>query len=461
MKEETIISLVNAQRAFYHSGITKSLDWRRQQLNALLKMLRENEEQIVEALHLDMGKPLFEAEFSEVQVLFHEVDTVLKNVYAWMQPEAAATPLLHFPGSSMVVKEPFGIVLIMAPWNYPFQLLIAPLIGALAAGNTAILKPSSVTVHTSNIIAQLIPKYFKPECVSVVECSGDEANILLRQKYDYIFYTGSAHAGRIVMEAAAKHLTPVTLELGGKSPCIVDKHTNIRQTATKICWGKFFNAGQTCIAPDYILVHVDIKEALLDEMKKVLIGFYGTEPSQSNSYARICNEKHFDRLVTLLDEGNIIAGGQHRRTEKYIAPTIIDNISWESAIMADEIFGPIMPVIAYSDLDDILQKINARPKPLALYIFSRSRTFKNKVISGTSSGGVCVNDTLSHFTTNLLPFGGVGESGMGQYHGKFSFNAFSHAKPVLSKSFLFDVPLRYPPYRKIGGLMKKIIRSIS
>lgn len=461
MTETEIAKLIDQQRAYFNTGITKSLEWREVQLKALQKMLYENENTIIEALQKDMGKPLFEAEFSEVQVLFHEVETVRKKLYTWMQPETVSTPLLHFPGTSMVVKEPYGLVLIMAPWNYPFQLLIAPLIGALAAGNTAILKPSSVTVHTSALISRLIPQYFSGECVAVVACSGEEANVLLRQKFDYIFYTGSAQAGRIVMEAAAKHLTPVTLELGGKSPCIVDKNTSIRQTAKKICWGKFFNAGQTCIAPDYVLVHHDIKEALLTEMKKVLSAFYGSDPSQSPHYARICNEKHFDRLVSLLSEGDIIAGGQHLRADRFIAPAILDNISWDSAVMADEIFGPILPVMVYTDLQEALARINERPKPLALYIFSRSSRFKNTVISGTSSGGVCVNDTLSHFTTSSLPFGGVGESGMGQYHGRYSFNTFSHAKPVLRKSFMFDLPVRYPPYRKLGRLMKRIIRSIS
>lgn len=461
MTKEEVAGLVNAQRTFFATGATKSRKWREAQLTALRTMITENERSIIAALQLDMGKPAFEADFSEVQVLYHEIRYLLSNLNAWMQPDHAETPLLHFPGNSMVVKEPYGTILIMAPWNYPFQLLMAPLAGALAAGNTAILKPSSVTANTAVLIARLIPQYFKKEIVAVVECSGDEANVLLDQQFDHIFYTGSGPVGKIVMAAAAKHLTPVTLELGGKSPCIVDKNINIRQTATKICWGKFFNAGQTCIAPDYILVHEDVKAALLAEMKRTIVSFYGTDPFQSPHYARICSERHYDRLVALMNEGEIIAGGQTIRTEKYIAPTILNDIDWNAAIMADEIFGPLMPVIGYSDPDEIIKKINERPKPLALYVFTRSRKFSEKVISGTSSGGVCVNDTLSHFTSSLLPFGGVGASGMGQYHGKYSFNTFSHAKPVLSKSFMFDIPLRYPPYRTMGRIMKKIINSIS
>ncbi len=362
-----------------------------------------------------------------------------------------------FPYSGRIQPEPLGVVLIISPWNYPFHLLISPLVGAIAAGNCAVLKPSEFAPYTSGLIANLIEKTFEPAYIAVVEGGVETSQTLLAEKFDYIFFTGGNAVGKIVMAAAAKHLTPVTLELGGKSPCLVDTEIDVEKTARRICWGKFINAGQTCIAPDYLLVNKKIKNSLLDSIKKCLLEFYGEHPANSPDYARIIHQNHFDRLVKFLQDGEILIGGETNRDELYISPTVIDKVSWEAPIMQEEIFGPILPVIEYTDIAEAIAKINSRPKPLALYLFSDNKDLQQQVLQSTSSGGVCLNDTLIQSGVPSLPFGGVGDSGIGSYHGKASFDTFSHYKSVVQNSFWLDLKWRYPPYEGKLSFLKRLI----
>jgi acyl-CoA reductase-like NAD-dependent aldehyde dehydrogenase len=457
IQSDNFNEIIEHKRAFVTNGNTKTCEFRIRQLKTLKKMILEHETDIEKALYLDLHKPSFEAQFSEIQIVVQEINHLLKNLSLWMEDERVETPLLHLPGESFIMKQPFGIVLIIAPWNYPFQLLMAPLAGAIAAGNAVVLKPSEISSNTSSLMAELIAGYFNRDYIQVIEGGIQETGDLLKCRFDYIFYTGSTAVGKIVMEAAAKHITPLTLELGGKSPCIIDKNIHIRKTAEKICWGKFFNAGQTCIAPDYLLVHKDVKETLLAEIKKTIQKFYGNEISKSRDYARIVSEKHYKRLILLMDKEKIYCGGSCSEEEKYIEPTVMNNVSWYDKVMEDEIFGPLLPVLDYESLDEVIHEINVRPKPLAMYIFSGSEKFSNSIISATSAGGVCINDTLSHITTVFLPFGGVGDSGMGAYHGRASFDTFTHRKPVMRKAHSSNISLRYPPYRSVKPWLKKII----
>jgi acyl-CoA reductase-like NAD-dependent aldehyde dehydrogenase len=363
-----------------------------------------------------------------------------------MKPRRVSAPVAVQPAKARIVPEPLGVVLIIAPWNYPFQLSIGPLIGAIAAGNCAILKPSEVASATSRVLAELVPKYLDRDCIAVVEGGVPETTALLAQELDHIFYTGNGAVGRIVMEAAAKHLTPVTLELGGKSPCIVDRDVDLTTAARRITWGKFFNAGQTCVAPDYLLVHESIKKPLLDKIASMIREFFGDDPQKSADFGRIINARHHKRLTALLDSGTAFVGAKTDADDRYIAPTVLTDVSPDSPAMADEIFGPILPVISVSSLDEAIEFVNERPKPLALYVFSNDRDRTRRVVERTSSGGACVNDVLTHLLPHELPFGGVGPSGMGAYHGKASFDTFTHMKSVLEKPFYMDPPLRYPPY---------------
>jgi len=456
-----INSIIKSQSVFFNSGKTRSKEFRRTQLLVLKKMIIANEDQILNAVSLDLHKPDFENKMSETQILLWEIDFVLKNLTDWMAPQMVETPLFHQPAKSKIIAEPLGLSLIIAPWNYPFQLLIAPLIAAIAAGNTAVLKPSEISENTAKCVAELIGKTFDQEFIAVIEGGVDQTTELLKQKWDVIFYTGNTIVGKIVMKAASEYLTPVILELGGKSPCIIDQHTNIKQTARKVAWGKFLNAGQTCIAPDYILIHQSIKEQFVDALKSALIEFYGEVPSSSPHYARIINQKHFNRLVQYLEGVKLLHGGVHDVSECFISPTIIDQPDINSGVMNDEIFGPLLPIITYNNLNEAITFINQRPKPLALYVFSTKSKVIDQIIAETSSGGVCVNDTISHITTSALPFGGVGDSGMGQYHGKKGFESFSHLKSVMVKSQLFDLPMRYPPYIKLGKGLLKIFKWVN
>lgn len=438
--------LIQAQRQFFASGQTRSRDFRMTQLETLKNAIQTHQDAINDALKKDLNKPQFESVASEIIYGLEEIQGAMKNLRQWMQPRRVGTPLSTWPSSGKIIPEPLGVVLIIGPWNYPFQLLIAPLIGAIAAGNCAILKPSELAPETSKIAAQIITEIFPPDYVTVVEGGKAEAQALLAQKFDHIFFTGGTAIGKIVMQAAAQHLTPVTLELGGKSPCIIEPDTHLDYTARRIAWGKFINAGQTCIAPDYLLVQESIKTPLLTKIQAYVQDAYGEDPAQSEDYCRIITEHHFDRLSALIDPEKVIFGGQTNREERYIAPTILDAVTWDDPVMQDEIFGPILPILTYTHLDDAIAQINARPKPLALYLFAKNQQTQNRVLQETSSGGVCLNDTIMHVGCSGLPFGGVGDSGIGAYHGKASFDTFSHYKSVLSRSFLFDLKLRYPPY---------------
>jgi aldehyde dehydrogenase (NAD+) len=406
----------------------------------------EREGDILEALQKDLGKPETEALLSEVRMIVGEVRLTRKKLRSWMKPERVRTPVVAMPGRSYIYREPLGLVLIIAPWNYPFQTAVLPLVGALSAGNCAVLKPSEVAPHTSAVIAKWIPKYLDAEAVQVVEGGVPETTALLRQKWDHIFYTGNGTVGRIVMEAASKHLTPVTLELGGKSPTIVDETADLDSAAKRIVYGKFFNAGQTCVAPDYVLVDERVHDALLNRMVSAVREFYGDDPKQSPDFARIINDRHHARLARLLDGADVATGGETDASERYIAPTILKNVREDDEVMREEIFGPILPVISVPSVRAAISFINRQPKPLALYCFSTNREAQEAVIEGTSAGGTTINHVWLHVGVPTLPFGGVGESGMGAYHGRHSFETFSHQRGVLKKSTLKDPPLMFPPY---------------
>jgi len=439
-------ALVGALRSRFDSGATKSLAWRLSQLDALEHLLMEREGDIIEALRKDLGKPETEALFSEVRMIVGEVRLTRKKLRSWMKPERVRTPLVAMPGRSYIYREPLGLVLIIAPWNYPFQTAVLPLVGALAAGNCVVLKPSEIAPHTSAIIAKWIPKYLDTKAVEVFEGGVPETTALLQQKWDHIFYTGNGTVGRIVMEAASKHLTPVTLELGGKSPALVDETADLDGAAKRIVYGKFFNAGQTCVAPDYVLVHEAVHDALLNRMVSAVREFYGDDPKQSPDFARIINERHHARLVRLLDGADVATGGETDASERYIAPTILKNVKEGDEVMKEEIFGPILPVVAVSSVRAAVAFINGQPKPLALYCFSTNEDAQEAVIAGTSAGGTTINHVWLHVGVPTLPFGGVGESGMGTYRGRHSFETFSHKRGVLKKSTLKDPPLMFPPY---------------
>ncbi|AFZ29059.1 Aldehyde Dehydrogenase [Gloeocapsa sp. PCC 7428] len=456
LAELSINDIIRKQRVYFQSGNTKNVEFRIAKLKTLKQAIQENAESIVNALKKDLYKPELETYATEISIT-REIDYALKHIKSWVKPKKVRLPLEQLPGAGYIYPGPLGVVLIIGPWNYPFQLVIAPLIGAIAAGNCVIVKPSEIAPNTSAVVSQIIQKYFDPSYIAVVEGGIDVSKQLLAEKFDHIFFTGGTAVGKIVMEAAAKHLTPVTLELGGKSPCIVDTDINLEHTARRIAWGKFINAGQTCIAPDYLLVNRQIKPQLLDSLQKVIKEFYGEDPQQSSDYARIVNQKQFSRLAELLHDGEIVTGGTTNSRDFYIAPTIIDRVSLEMPVMQEEIFGPILPIIEYGDLSEAIAIINEKPKPLALYVFSRNKDIQQRVLKETSSGGVCINDTVMQVGVSSLPFGGVGDSGIGRYHGKASFDTFSHEKSVLKKSFWLDLKWRYAPYAGKLDLIKRLI----
>jgi aldehyde dehydrogenase (NAD+) len=445
-QDDPAFNVARALSAHFETGSTKSLSWRFSQLAALEHFLMEREQDILDALHADLCKPAMEAFSSEIGFAISELRLARKNLARWMKPERVRTPWLVMPGRSYIYREPLGVTLIIAAWNYPFHLIVLPLIGAIAAGNCAALKPSELAPHVSALLAKWIPKYFDAKAIRVVEGGPPETTALLRQNWDHIFYTGNGRVGRIVMEAAAKHLTPVTLELGGKSPCIVDESADLDTTAKRIVYGKFFNAGQTCVAPDYVLVHDRVHDALVNRMVSTIREFYGEDPKQSTDFSRIINERHHARLSRFLDGADIVTGGETDPSESYIAPTILKNVNEDDALMQEEIFGPILPVISFSSVDSAIGFVNRQAKPLALYLFSREREVQDRVLAGTSAGGTVINHVWLHFGVPGLPFGGVGESGMGAYHGRHSFETFSHRRSVLKKPTLPDPPLIFPPY---------------
>ncbi len=438
---------VQRQRQWFSGGQTRSVEFRLQQLKALRQAVIECQDEVMAAVAADLRKPAFEGFATEVGVV-REIDYAIKHLRRWVKPQSVPTSIDVFPAKAKIHPEPLGVVLIISPWNYPFQLALSPLVGAIAAGNCAVLKPSELAPNTSAILAKLIQATFDPNYITVVEGGVETSQALLAEKFDHIFFTGGTAIGKIIMEAAAKHLTPVTLELGGKSPCIVDSDTQIDQTAKRIVWGKFVNTGQTCIAPDYLLVNRSVKSELLAKMKSLVQEFYGENPAQSADYGRIISDKHFQRLKPLLESGSVVVGGEFNEGDRYIAPTILDNVAPDALVMEDEIFGPILPVLDYDSLDEAIAFVNQRPKPLALYLFSTDSQVQKQVLTETTSGNACVNDTIMQVAVSTLPFGGVGNSGMGSYHGKSSFDTFSHFKSVLYQSFWFDflTNWRYAPY---------------
>ncbi len=416
---DRIPEIVQRLRQTFDSGKTRSLDWRRGQLQAIHDMMATEGDVLVEALQADLRKPTLEAWAAEVGAIKMESKSAIKSLKKWTRPERIG--LLPIPGRMRVIREPLGVVLIISPWNYPVQLLFSPLVGAIAAGNCALLKPSEVTPHTSAALASMLPKYLDSDAVALVEGAVDETTALLEERWDHIFYTGNGTVGRIVMQAAAKNLTPVTLELGGKSPCIVDKDVNVKITARRIAWGKFMNAGQTCIAPDYVLVHCDREEELIEALQSCVTEFYGDDPKASPDFARIVNERHHRRVARLIKDGTPTVGGECDEADCYVAPTVLRGVSAESAVMSEEIFGPVLPVLPIDDVEEAIAIVNKGEKPLALYLFTRNSKVEKEVLSRTSSGGVCVNGTILQIINPALHFGGVGESWMCAYIGRQSF----------------------------------------
>jgi aldehyde dehydrogenase (NAD+) len=454
---DSTAGLAEKLRATFRTGRTQDHTWRREQLTAILRLLQENTARFEEALAADLGKPGTEAFIADIGFPVGEAKLALKNFEKWARPEKVATPTTVGPGKSYLKYDPLGVVLIIAPWNYPVQLCFNPLVAAVAAGNAAVIKPSELNPKTSALIAELVPKYLDKEAIVVVEGAVEETTALLEQRWDHILYTGNGTVGRIVMAAAAKHLTPVTLELGGKSPCIVLPDAEMNQAARRIAFGKWSNAGQTCTAPDYILVHKDAEAPLLENLKAVLKEFYGADPKASKDYARIVAERHVDRLAAMIDDdAEVVVGGDVDRADRYVAPTILRGVSKDSKVMRSEIFGPILPVLTFESEDEAIDLINEGDKPLSLYVFTKTKEISDKILARTSSGGATVNGTLFHVINSNLPFGGVGESGMGSYHGEWGFKCLSHRKAVLEKATFMDPKIAYPPY---GGLKEWLIRK--
>ena len=434
--------------------------YRKKVLIQLLHCIEKNQNEITDALYKDFKKSPFETFLTETSYVISDLKYTIKNITAWAKPKKVTPTLLNFPSSDYIYSEPYGKVLVIAPWNYPFQLALCPLIAAFSAGNQVVVKPSELTPNTSKLIAKIISEVFEKRHVEIVEGGVAVSQKLLAQKWDYIFFTGSVSVGKIVAKAAAEFMTPVTLELGGKNPCIVDETANLKLAAKRIVWGKFLNAGQTCIAPDYLLVHHQIKDSFITFLKAEIIAFYGENPETSNDYPRIINQKNWQRLCDLLKGNTILLGGKTTENDFYIAPTLIDEPALDSQIMLDEIFGPLLPILSYKSKNDLHAIISKYDKPLSLYVFSNNKQFSEECIQNYSFGGGCVNDTLIHFLNNRLPFGGVGNSGIGAYHGKLNFDTFSHKKAIIKKANWLDIPLRYPPYKDKLKFIEKFFRWI-
>lgn len=441
-------ALIHEQRTFFRSGRTRSIGFRIRQLTRLNDWICRHEDEIAEALQADLHKSRLESYATETGIVKEEIRYTIKHLQRWARPKAVPTPLAQFPSKSFRYPEPYGIVLIMSPWNYPFQLTVAPLVGAICAGNCAVVKPSAYSGRTSALLKRMVRELFEEKYVAVIEGGRKENESLLAEKFDYIFFTGSVTVGKLVMEKASAHLTPVSLELGGKSPCIVDETANINLAAKRIIWGKLLNSGQTCVAPDYILVQKSVKDKLVKQMVRQIEKMYGKNPLLSKDYPRIVNEKHFERLTGLMESGRKVCGGGANKASLQIEPTILDGVTWESPVMQEEIFGPLIPVLTFYELREAIEMVNARPKPLALYYFTKDKTREARLLGSVSYGGGCINDTVAHLATSYMPFGGVGNSGMGAYHGKDSFDTFTHYKSIMKKSCLIDIPLRYAPFKE-------------
>jgi len=452
--------LLEKQRHYFSSQQTKSISFRKQLLKALRREVADCEQDIYNALQQDFKKSEFETYLSEIGIVLSELDLTISRLDSWARPKKVRSSLLNFPSSDRIYSDPYGSVLIIAPWNYPFQLAISPLIGAIAAGNTVIVKPSELTPKTSSLIANIIEKVFDTHHVAVIEGGRDVSQNLLNMRWDYIFFTGSVQVGKIVAKAAAEHLTPVTLELGGKNPCIIDETANIKLAAKRIAWGKLLNAGQTCIAPDYILIKDSIKQSFIDQLILEIEKAYTQNPGISIDYPRIINQKNFKRLTQLLSNQKIVYGGKVNEEDLYISPTIVDSPDMASELMKDEIFGPILPVMTFKDHSDLERVILSYDKPLSLYVFSSNNSFISKILDTFSFGGGAINDVMVQFANHRLPFGGVGHSGIGAYHGKGTFDTFSHKKAITKRASWIDPPFRYAPYKGKLSLIKKILRLL-
>lgn len=453
--KEKISQIVAAQKEYFHSGATLDVAFRKQMLSRLLTALNEWEKPLVEALYTDLHKSYEEAYMTELSIVTGEIRNHLHNLDRWARRKRCTTPLKMAPSRSRIVTEPLGSSLIIAPWNYPVQLMLNPLIGAISAGCTAVLKPSPYVPHVAKVIEEMINATFEERYITVVQGNRDVNTALLEERYDIIFFTGSPALGRTVMAAAAKNLTPVVLELGGKSPCIVDADANIEIAARRIVWGKGLNAGQTCIAPDYLLLHESIKEQFIEAFKRESAKLHGEDASQSKHYVRMVNDRAFERVSSYLADGKIVAGGRTKPEERYIEPTLLDEVSPEAAVMQEEIFGPIFPIQTIKNTEEAIDFITKREKPLALYYFGDTKRGW-EVIRRTSSGGACINDTIMHIANEKIPFGGVGNSGMGSYHGRESFEVFSHRRSVVITPTRLDLPFRYMPYN-LFKLVKKLL----
>ncbi|WNV79533.1 aldehyde dehydrogenase [Bacillus atrophaeus] len=454
----SIPSIISRHQAFFTAGHTRSIKARLDALRNVKQAIKTYEADVLSALYQDLHKSEHEAYTTEIGIVLKEISFVMKRLRKWAKPKKVKTPLTHIGSQSVMIPEPYGTVLVIAPWNYPFQLALSPLIGAIAAGNTVIVKPSEYTPAVSAVLSSIIRDVFPSDYVTLVEGGPDTSTALLKQPFDYIFFTGSVSVGKIVMEAAAKQLIPVTLELGGKSPCIVHKDADIKLAAKRIVFGKFTNAGQTCIAPDYLVVHEEIKSEFVKEMKHIIGEFFGHQPELNPAYGKIVSERHFQRLIGFLNDGIPLTGGKADHKHHKIAPTILDQVKDEAPVMQEEIFGPIFPLFTYRSTDEVIAMVNARPKPLALYLFTNHKTVEQHILENISFGGGCINDTLMHAATPYLPFGGVGESGIGRYHGFDSFNTFTHKKSILKQTNRFDLAFRYPS-SKIGlRLIRKLLK---
>ncbi|MGB7786905.1 MAG: aldehyde dehydrogenase [Salinimicrobium sp.] len=449
--EVNIPEIKGLQNAFFEAEGTADVNQRIDKLKQLKQLVESKEKQIAEALRRDFQKPEFETYITETSFILSELKFFIKNLKEWTRPERVKSSLLNFPSKDFIYPTPYGVCLVLAPWNYPFQLTLSPAIGAIAAGNTVVLKPSEYTPHTSALIKEMFERVFPPEWVTVVQGGVDISQQLLEEKWNYVFFTGSVPVGRIVAKAIAENLTPATLELGGKSPCIVHSSAKIQLAAKRIAWGKFINAGQTCIAPDYILVDAAIKEEFIEALKQAIMSLYGTDPIASPDLSRIINKKHFERLTNLMQGQKCLFGGQSDEESLYIAPSLIDEPDLASKVMQEEIFGPLLPILSYTLEADIEKIIRNYPRPLSLYVFSEEEAFAEKIIQKYHFGGGVVNDVLVHIANKNMPFGGVGDSGYGAYHGKFSFDTFTHKKSISKRATWIDIPLRYPPY---GGKLK-------
>ena len=443
-----IQDIVKKQREYFNKGTTLNYDFRLKSLKKLKNSIKKHENDIKNALFQDLGKSSTESYMSEIGMVLTELSYAIKHLKGWMKSKKVRTPLAQFHSKSFVVSEPLGVVLIMSPWNYPFMLAIGPLIGAISAGNCAVVKPASYAKNTSNIIKQILSECFEEEYISVVLGGREQNAELLEQRFDYIFFTGSVNVGKLVAEKASKNLTPVTLELGGKSPCIIDHTANLKVAAKRLVFGKFLNLGQTCVAPDYLLIEKSVKDEFLKLLKKEIMKMYGEKPLENNLYGHIINEKHFDRICELINKEKCIFGGKHDKETLKIEPTILDEVSLDDAVMKEEIFGPILPVISFENIDVAVKIIKTFEKPLALYLFSNDKNIQKRFLQSVPFGGGCVNDTIIHLATSYMGFGGVGYSGYGSYHGKRSFSLFSHEKSIVKKYNYIDLPIRYQPYSK-------------